>query len=264
LARAVAPSLHLSQEVVSILSRRDHVEMGVRSLRDGSTHHATFDHVINTIPPPAQRGIAHNFGPRKRWAMSGVRYAAATKVALLCRERFWERRYGIDAGAAYLGPLAKLAYFPNPEQYEEARSDPRGVLLGSYTVGRDAEALSGYGDEALVSLVRSEIATRYPEIEQPGMVEAHRVVHWQREAGFSGACSVMWPSYYDDLDSGSLASMFEELRRPEGRVHFAGEHCSSYRAWIEGAIVSSLQSVAAIGREVAQPMETVAAAVGAP
>jgi monoamine oxidase len=182
-----------------------------------------------------------------------VKYAAATKVALLCRERFWEKRYAIDAGAAYLGSMTKLVYFPNPAQYEAARSSPRGVLLGSYMIGRDAEALSGYGDEALVSLVKNELATRYPEIGQPGMVEASRVVQWQREPGFSGACSVMWPSYYDDIGTESLASLFEELQRPEGRVHFAGEHCSSYRGWIEGAIVSTLRSVVAIGRQAAAP-----------
>jgi len=29
---------------------------------------------------------------------------------------------------------------------------------------------------------------------------------------------------------------------PEGRVHFAGEHCSLYHAWIQGALESGIRA----------------------
>ena len=32
--------------------------------------------------------------------------------------------------------------------------------------------------------------------------------------------------------------MFAVARRPEGRVHFAGEHTSAWAGWMEGAIDS--------------------------
>ena len=34
--------------------------------------------------------------------------------------------------------------------------------------------------------------------------------------------------------------------RPEGRIHFAGEHCSLYHAWIQGALESGLSAARAI------------------
>ena len=29
---------------------------------------------------------------------------------------------------------------------------------------------------------------------------------------------------------------------PEGRIHFAGEHCSLYHAWIQGALESGIRA----------------------
>ena len=34
--------------------------------------------------------------------------------------------------------------------------------------------------------------------------------------------------------------------RPEGRIHFAGEHCSLYHAWIQGALESGIRAAQAI------------------
>lgn len=34
--------------------------------------------------------------------------------------------------------------------------------------------------------------------------------------------------------------------RPEGRILFAGEHCSLYHAWIQGALESGLNAARAI------------------
>jgi monoamine oxidase len=30
--------------------------------------------------------------------------------------------------------------------------------------------------------------------------------------------------------------------RPEGRIYFAGEHCSLYHAWIQGALESGIRA----------------------
>ena len=33
-----------------------------------------------------------------------------------------------------------------------------------------------------------------------------------------------------------------DIVRPEGRVYFAGEHCSLYHAWIQGALESGIRA----------------------
>jgi monoamine oxidase len=35
-----------------------------------------------------------------------------------------------------------------------------------------------------------------------------------------------------------MTSMMPEMIRPEGRIHFAGEHTSSWMGWMEGALES--------------------------
>ena len=37
-----------------------------------------------------------------------------------------------------------------------------------------------------------------------------------------------------------------DIVRPEGRIHFAGEHCSLYHAWIQGALESGIRAAQAI------------------
>jgi uncharacterized protein with NAD-binding domain and iron-sulfur cluster len=35
-----------------------------------------------------------------------------------------------------------------------------------------------------------------------------------------------------------MTAMMPEIARPEGRIHFAGEHTSSWMGWMEGALLS--------------------------
>ncbi len=37
-------------------------------------------------------------------------------------------------------------------------------------------------------------------------------------------------------------SLQDAILRPEGRVYFAGEHCSLYHAWIQGALESGIRA----------------------
>jgi monoamine oxidase len=40
--------------------------------------------------------------------------------------------------------------------------------------------------------------------------------------------------------------LHEDIIKPEGRIHFAGEHASLYHAWIQGAFESGLRAAIAI------------------
>ncbi len=58
---------------------------------------------------------------------------------------------------------------------------------------------------------------------------------WQRDPWARGA--------YGIAASGQLYAWKEHLARPEGRIHFAGEHTSlEYAAWIEGAVRSGYRA----------------------
>ena len=44
------------------------------------------------------------------------------------------------------------------------------------------------------------------------------------------------------FEPGQEAILHADIVRPEGRVHFAGEHCSLWHAWIQGALESGVRA----------------------
>ena len=45
---------------------------------------------------------------------------------------------------------------------------------------------------------------------------------------------------------GQFARMHQHVVRPEGRIYFAGEHCSHSHSWMEGALESARMAVDAL------------------
>jgi len=59
------------------------------------------------------------------------------------------------------------------------------------------------------------------------------------------------PIWYDDnwargafafFSPGQVTDLHPDIIRTEGRVHFAGEHCSLHHAWIQGALESGIRA----------------------
>jgi monoamine oxidase len=48
------------------------------------------------------------------------------------------------------------------------------------------------------------------------------------------------------FEAGQQTALQADIVKPEGRIHFAGEHCSLYRAWIQGALEYGLRAAQAI------------------
>ena len=48
-----------------------------------------------------------------------------------------------------------------------------------------------------------------------------------------------------------LTELFDDVWRPEGRLHFAGEHTSTKHGWIEGAVESAVRVASEICTRVA-------------
>jgi len=41
---------------------------------------------------------------------------------------------------------------------------------------------------------------------------------------------------------GQQSHLYEAIVSPEGRIHFAGEHCSLWHAWIQGSLESGIRA----------------------
>jgi monoamine oxidase len=93
---------------------------------------------------------------------------------------------------------------------------------------------------ALAPTERRDLAIRniarfHPEITEEGMVDDHASMVWDTCEFTRGAFSFLNP--------GNHAALYRYTFMPEGRVFFAGEHCSLENAWIQGALVSALRAV---------------------
>jgi len=57
---------------------------------------------------------------------------------------------------------------------------------------------------------------------------------WSEAPWARGAFAVYLP--------GQVTTLYPAATRPEGRVHFAGEHLSSWPGWMQGALASGLRA----------------------
>jgi monoamine oxidase len=252
LAASLPHAVNFHSEIQRIFSHESFVELVIRDLESGTSRLERFDYVICTLPVPVLRKVLlEGFTHGKLEALRKARYASASKVLFLCKEKFWRRPpHDIRSGGTFAGNTSRQLYYNDIDLDEGSTGSGRGTLLASYTLGRDSEALAGLPDDEVVSLVREDIGRIHPEINEPGMVEAFKVRHWQKEEGFLGGCSVTWPIYYEDASPGdNVTRVWNEVARPDKRVYFAGEHCSDHRAWMEGAVTSSLKTVSALLRD---------------
>ena len=75
-----------------------------------------------------------NVGPAMAAAIAAVPYAAAVKVGLQFKRRFWEEDDHIYGGISYTDlPISNIGY-PNTGYHGSGK----GVLLGAYIYGLDA------------------------------------------------------------------------------------------------------------------------------
>ncbi|WP_436790699.1 flavin monoamine oxidase family protein [Yinghuangia sp. YIM S10712] len=225
------------REVVGLHVGDDAVRV---TLRHG-THRPTHRHpaALCTLPFSVLRKIPlDGVDADKRDVINTMEYGSATKIALLCREAFWERA-GIRGGASATGGRTRQTYYP-PREGAPRRE---AVLLGSYAIAEDAHLLGKFPAEARHAAVVDELAPLHPELKEPGMVLDAASIAWADNPWSNGCTAIRW-RWGSDADGSD-----EEMRRaarPQGRLFFAGEHCSTTPAWINGAIESALGAVAAI------------------
>ena len=184
------------------------------------------DRVLCTVPLPVLHKIRFvpELSPEKRAAAGGgFSYMPSTRVGVQFSSRFWERD-GFNGWGTTDWP--EELWHPTWDA-----AGPRGVLL-TYVRGDRALAI-----DALESSVRVQAVLEHWERIFPGALanaEASIVHSWQEDP-WSGRA---WAA----PTSAQLATYGARIREPEGRVHFAGEHTSDDRGWMQGALASGLRA----------------------
>lgn len=225
--RHLQPEVRFGAEVRAI----DQSEAGVtvHYKTEAGRFSAAGDYCICTIPFPCLRTIelGQPFSRAKMRAIRQLSYHASTKVLFQVRHRFWEQEDGIVGGGTVTDlPIRRINYPPSSPDTD------RGVLLASYTWGQDALQWGAMDPETRLEEALEDVAKIHPRIREEYEVGASYA--WYGDRWARGAFALFAPDQQTELQAAIVA--------PEGRVYFAGEHCSLYHAWIQGALESGVQA----------------------
>lgn len=200
------------------------------------------DYLILTAPFPVVATsieIDPPFSPGKRRAVRDLHYLASAKVFLQTSGRFWEETdaAGSVRGGTTITDLAlRAAYFPGAP-FPGTR---RGLIMASYTWEEDARRWYGIPPERRVATAARSLAGIFPALADS--CEGGASIAWHEEPFARGAFALFTPGQME---------MYEDMVRPEGRIHIAGEHASYAHGWVEGAVQSGLRAALLIAEEAA-------------
>jgi monoamine oxidase len=223
-AESLGSKIRLSSPVTTVEQR------GSSVILRGSGWSMEADRVLCTVPLPVLHKVRFvpELSAAKRAATQGdFQYAPSTRVCVQFYARFWEPE-GLNGWATTDWP--EELWHPTWDL-----AGPRGVLL-SYVRGERALAIDALPGRARVQAVLEHWETIFPGAVAHAGVSA---VHSWQDDPWSGRA---WAA----PTAAQLARYGTRLQEPEGRIHFAGEHLSDDRGWMQGALASGLRAAGEI------------------
>lgn len=196
------------------------------------------DFAICTLPFSVLRTVESivPFSHEKRKAIRQLNYSASTKILFQVNRRLWEERDGIYGGATVTDlPIRRINY-PTPNE-----GNSRGVLLASYTWGQDALQWGAMDEETRLEEALDDVSAIHPGIREVYEVGASHA--WYGDRWARGAFALFAPQ--------QNTMLHDAIVQPEGRIYFAGEHCSLYHAWIQGSLESGIRAAQQIHEQTA-------------
>jgi monoamine oxidase len=195
-----------------------HVE---RSAQGVSVDGIDADFCVVTVPVPVLASIEFEpaLPPVLETAIEQVAYGHGVKAALEYERRFWRD-----------GVIADLTF--------QAAWEAGRRLVTAYTTGRNGLLLGSVSRRTRPLLVADELDDVYPGTRR--LYERGETVSWHTDGWSQGTAVAYAP--------GQVNRFQAAVRRPLGRLHFAGEHTSAYAGTMEGAVRSGRRAAEAIAR----------------
>ena len=213
LARRVgAGHIHLGTPVHEIKQRKGQV-----FVRSGEQIWKA-DAVICTVPTRALTQI--QFDPplpsAQLNAADQLQYGRIVKTSVLYDEHFWKQ----DDFSMVCDTTSHYIFHATQNQ-----KGKQGILT-SYAIGDKADVLASQDEMRRMKIVAEEMAP-IDELA-PQLARAVASVPWQRDRWTQGAYAIYKP--------GQWFTLRPLLRRPHGKVLFAGEHIADWQGFMEGAV----------------------------
>lgn len=229
-AKALAEKIHLGTVVTRIEQSASSVQVLCQSGQQYSG-----DRVLCTVPLPVLGKI--NFQPplssQKQLAIAGgYNYRAATRMFVEFPERFWEKE-GLNGWGLF---------DDRPEELWQPTWDSPGKtgILHAYLKGENALAMDALPSDQKLPQLLKRWEMILPQVnDYHGKMTSYSWANdpWSR-SGWA------YPSKEQEK------TLFDEIGRTEEKVHFAGEHISTEKGWMQGALESGLRSAQEIHRAI--------------
>jgi monoamine oxidase len=180
------------------------------------------ERVIITVPFSVLRGMELRapLSDAKRRAIAELRSTSVTRVFVQTGTRPWQT----------LG-LAGCAATDLPIMYvnDQSITQPGPVgILEAYSAGPRARAWAALAEAERHAQTVAQLDQVYPGMAAATIATASKC--WDDDEYARGD--------YCYFEAGELGRLFPVLARPEGRIHFAGEHTSCMPGWMQGAFES--------------------------
>lgn len=223
-ADALGDKIHLGHGVTHIEQNPSGVKVICQS---GRVYKG--DRVICTVPLPVLGKISFNpsLSCAKEMAISGgYNYRAATRTFVEFPERFWEKK-GLNGWGIF---------WDRSEELWHTTWDNVGKtgILHSYKKGEYAHLMDTLSPEKQIATLIDEWSEILPEVKNYPLSKINTTSYsWTNDPWAKGGWA--YPTEAQET------TFFDELKRTEGRIHFAGDHTSITRGWIQGALESGLR-----------------------
>ncbi len=172
--------------------------------------------------PEAGRNRAR-FSAERHKAIEQLTYDPVVPVFCQTRRKFWTDE-GLNGFADTDDPME--IWNPTFDQ-----PGTRGILMAYLEDGLTRRVA------ALPEAERIRFGLEAMEKVHPGLrehLESATSLSWAEQPWARGAYAIFEP--------GQITSLTAVIRQPEGRVHFAGEHASSWPGWMQGALEAGLRA----------------------
>lgn len=178
--------------------------------------------VLKDLAFPA--GVSH----RRRAAFAELGITSISRVYLQFREQFWKAT-GRSPGAVTDLPIGSIMPATN------GQSGVRAVLE-SFIGGPKARAIQGLSDSDAIETVLDNVEKVHPEARE--YFEHGITWHWDKQPWIKGCQAYFKP--------GQMQALYPYITKPEGRIHFAGDHIGGIPGYTQSALRSAQQAAAQI------------------
>lgn len=221
--------IHFSAPAVKI--EQDARGVRVVFLHAGSYQTMAGDYVICAVPFPVQKNIEVSpaFSVEKQRAIEQLPYHSLSKIFLQSRKRFW-----VDQGLSGFGTTD----LPISQTWDMTYKQPgtRGILQ-AFPISLHSRRVTSMPENERTRFALEQVENLYPGMREN--FEGGVSKCWDEDEWARGGTAFYKP--------GQITSLLPHVARPEGRVHFAGEHTS---VWIDGWMQAALESGNRVAREV--------------